>query len=69
MSRAPASHVIGALRVQEPICGRTGRRRARTAGRLAARYGRTYIAEEFRKLTSLAAVPRPAEENCDQPAG
>jgi hypothetical protein len=31
--------------------------------------GRTYIAEEFRKLTGLAAGPRPAEENCDQPAG
>jgi hypothetical protein len=31
--------------------------------------GRTYIAEEFRRLTGLAADPRPAEEDDDRPAG
>jgi hypothetical protein len=50
------------------------------AGRLAAELaplaglqagtGRTYIAEELRKLTNLTArARRPAEENDDQPAG
>ena len=31
--------------------------------------GRTYIAEELRKLTGLAAGPRPAEEDDDRTAG
>jgi hypothetical protein len=31
--------------------------------------GRTYIAEEFGRLTGLAADPRPAEEDDDRPAG
>ena len=42
MSRPRGSHVMGALRVREPICGRAGRRRARTAGRPAGRY-RAYL--------------------------
>ena len=36
---------------------------------LQAGTGRTYIAEELRKFNGLAAGPRPAEEDDDQPAG
>jgi hypothetical protein len=36
---------------------------------LQAGTGRTYLAEELRKFNGLAAGPRPAEEDDDQPAG
>ena len=48
--------------------GRVAAELAPLAG-LQAGTGRTYIAEELRKLTGLAARPRPAEEDDDQPAG
>jgi hypothetical protein len=35
---------------------------------LQAGTGRTYIAEELRKLTGLALAQAPAEEDDDQPA-
>jgi hypothetical protein len=35
---------------------------------LQAGTGRTYIAEELRRLTELAAARNPAEEDDDQPA-
>jgi hypothetical protein len=48
--------------------GRVAAELAPLAG-LQAGTGRTYIAEELRKLTALAARPRPTEEDDDQPAG
>ncbi len=48
--------------------GRVAAELAPLAG-LQAGTGRTYIAEELRKLTDLAAVHGAAEENDDQPAG
>ena len=48
--------------------GRVAAELAPLAG-LQAGTGRTYIAEELRKLTNLAAHPRPVEEDDDQPAG
>lgn len=52
-----------------PAAGRVATELAPLAG-LQAGTGRTYIAEELRKLTDLAARPRPAEQDDDdQPAG
>ena len=48
--------------------GRVAAELAPLAG-LQAGTGRTYIAEELRKLTGLAVARSPAEENDDQPAG
>ena len=48
--------------------GRVAAELAPLAG-LQAGTGRTYIAEELRKLTELALARGPAEENDDQPAG
>ena len=47
--------------------GRVAAELAPLAG-LQAGTGRTYIAEELRKLTGMAG-PRPAEEDDEQPAG
>ena len=69
MSRPPGSHVTGALRVWEPKCGRSGAAELAPLAGMQAGTGRTYIAEEFRRLTGLAADPRPAEEDDDRPAG
>ena len=57
--------VPGSLQ-REPVSGRAGRCRV-DAGR-PARTGRTYIAEELRKLTGLTLAQAPAEEDDDQPA-
>ena len=48
--------------------GRVAAELAPLAG-LQAGTGRTYIAKELRKLTDLAARPRPTGEGNDQPAG
>jgi hypothetical protein len=48
--------------------GRVAAELAPLAG-LQAGTGRTYIAEELRRLTNPAAGPRPAEEDDDRPAG
>jgi len=48
--------------------GRVAAQLAPLAG-LQAGTGRTYIAEELRKLTDLAVRPWPAEEDDDHPAG
>ena len=78
MSRASGSRVIafatwllallGAPRVREPVtAGRVAAELASLAG-LQAGTGRTYIADELRKITGLTG-PRQAEEDDDQPAG
>lgn len=69
MSRPPGSHVVGHFEYgNRSAAGRVAAELAPLAG-LQPGTGRTYIAEELRMLTGLAAVPRPAEEDDDRSAG
>jgi hypothetical protein len=60
--------IVGAVRALRSAAGRVAAELAPLAG-LQAGTGRTYIAEELRKITGLTTHRDPAEEDDDQPSG